>query len=144
MTIFRPKPRRGKPTKSAVDETPDNRTNRVWRIGRVEYTSLAEIKSVLICGICGKKNKNYTVSILCQSVSKNFIRRLQIGDNSANFIPSPYNESRATSHEPLSAIPSPPCFYFVIRYSLFDIYVPQASFNSPATNDHHLLSAKAP
>ena len=91
-----------RPTKSAVDETPDNRTNRVWRIGRVEYTSLAEIKSVLICGICGKKNKNYTVSILCQSVSKNFIRRLQIGDNSANFIPSPlsaifkFNHLRAT------------------------------------------------
>jgi len=42
MTIFRPKPIRGKPTKSAVDEMLANRTNRVWRIGRVEYTPLAE------------------------------------------------------------------------------------------------------
>jgi hypothetical protein len=48
-----------------VDEIRTNRTNSVWRIGRVEYTSLAENfvflcdfvvkKSVSISAICGKK-----------------------------------------------------------------------------------------
>jgi hypothetical protein len=43
----------GKPTKSAVDETLTNRTNRVWRIGRVEYALLAETKSALARRLCG-------------------------------------------------------------------------------------------
>jgi hypothetical protein len=50
-----------RPTKSAVDETPANRTNRVWRIGRVEYT-LAETNPCKSVKSVVKKQKLYPVN----------------------------------------------------------------------------------